>query len=120
MENNNWFTVFPALSLNVAQNYLVTDLCLETPSVGVAPASYDQFKDSSTGWETQGFLSPFQGLGAVPDDIKDLLPADCRAAFDQALDRERNWFGRWGDEKAAMCRREPTIDKAIVPYAMTL
>lgn len=119
-ESDTTFPAFSPLSRNMAQNFLITDICLETPSVGVAPASYDRFKSSSIGWETQGFMSPFQGLGAVSDDIKSLLPPDCRIAFNQAVENEESWFGQWGDEKTTMCRREPIIDKAIVPYAMTL
>lgn len=112
--------VFPRLAPQVPHNFLVTDICLETPPIGIVPASYERFRLGSTSGDTQNFLAPFQGLGAVPDDIKELLPPECRAAFDQALGNEEKWFEQWGDEKDKMCRREPIIDKAIVPYAMTL
>ncbi|CAK7235514.1 chromatin structure-remodeling complex subunit RSC7 [Sporothrix curviconia] len=117
--------VFPPLPPHVARNFYVADLHLATPPAGIAPAAYDRYRISGNGSGddnsgSNDFLSPFQGLGAVSDDIRDLLPAECRAAFDAARDREQAWFGQWGAEEDAMCRREPIIDKAIVPYAMTL
>ncbi|CAK7244994.1 MAG: chromatin structure-remodeling complex subunit RSC7 [Sporothrix thermara] len=118
--------VFPPLPPQVARNFYVTDLHLATPPAGIAPAAYDRFRVSGDDGKTsdaaarQDFLSPFQGLSAVPDDIRDLLPDECRAAFDAARDKEQQWFSQWGAEEDVMCRREPIIDKAIVPYAMTL
>ncbi|EPE09098.1 chromatin structure-remodeling complex protein rsc7 [Ophiostoma piceae UAMH 11346] len=112
--------VFPPLAPQVARNFFVTDIHLETPPAGISAAAYDRYRDGSTASGQQDFLSSFQGLGAVSDDIKDLLPPECRAAFDEAAGQEQAWFGRWGDESEAMSRREPVIDKAIVPYSMAL
>ena len=53
----------------------------------------------------------------LPDDIRDLLPDDCRQAFDAAAKNEEKWFSKWGDESDSTCRHEPVIDKAIVPYS---
>ncbi|OAA61793.1 Chromatin-remodelling complex, RSC SWI/SNF subunit Rsc7/Swp82 [Niveomyces insectorum RCEF 264] len=108
-------SVFPPLAPPVPRNFFVSDIYMETPPAGVAPVAYERLNG-----DRQDFLWPFQGLGAVSDDIKDLLPPECRKAFDEALGNEEQWFAKWGDEKDAMCRREPIIDKAIVPYAMTL
>ena len=44
---------------------------------------------------------------------------ECRVAFDGARGRERAWKARWGAEEWVMGRREPVIDKAIVPYSMS-
>ncbi|CAK7213702.1 chromatin structure-remodeling complex subunit RSC7 [Sporothrix bragantina] len=118
--------VFPALPASVARNFYVADYHLSTPPAGIAPAAYDRYRVSgedqnqSNDATRHDFLSSFQGLGAVSDDIRDLLPDECRAAFDAARDKEQQWFDQWGAEEDAMSRREPIIDKAIVPYAMTL
>ena len=117
--------VLSPLAPQVARNFCVTDIHLETPPAGIAGAAYDRYRDGSPARAAsssgqQDFLSSFQGLGAVSDDIKDLLPPECRAAFDAAAGQEQAWFARWGDESEAMCRREPVIDKAIVPYSMAL
>ncbi|KAH7326577.1 chromatin remodelling complex Rsc7/Swp82 subunit-domain-containing protein [Stachybotrys elegans] len=103
---------FPPVSLKMARNFLVTDTYYESPPAGVTPTSYEK-KDPAD------FLASFRGLGSVTDDIKELLPAECRQAFDQALEREEEWESRWGPEKEKMARRQPVIDKAIVPYSMS-
>ncbi|KAK3319080.1 chromatin remodelling complex Rsc7/Swp82 subunit-domain-containing protein [Apodospora peruviana] len=117
-------TLFPPLKPAISRNFLVTDIVLETPPAGVAPVSYEvPFRTSPAdrlASSKQDFLAPFKGLGAVPDEIRELLPEECRRAFDAAAGREEKWFERWGDEAKTTCRREPVIDKAIVPYNMTV
>ncbi|KLU84683.1 chromatin structure-remodeling complex protein RSC7 [Magnaporthiopsis poae ATCC 64411] len=83
-------------------------------------ASYDLRPSEIGGGDSADFLSPFRGLAAVSDDIKDLLPPGCRAAFDEAVAREKGWHARWGPEKEVTCRRDPIIDKAIVPSTKLL
>lgn len=102
---------FPDIPARVARNFLVTDTHMETPPSGILPSAY-----GST--ITADFLTPFRGLDAVSDEIRDLLPAECRAAFDNAASVERGWKERWGGEGEAACRRQPKIDKAIVPYTI--
>lgn len=99
---------FPPVSLKMARNFYVTDTVLETPPTGLAPAAYDKADPTD-------FLASFNGLGAVSEGIRDLLPADCRSAFDNAVEHENEWKSRWGLEKDTTCRQEPIIDKAIVP-----
>lgn len=120
-------TIFTPLKPAIARNFLVTDIHLETPPAGIAASSYEvPFRTSSASASdrqlstSQDFLAGFRGLDAVPDEIRELLPEGCREAFDKAVGNERQWFGKWGDEKDTMCRREPVIDKAIVPYNITL
>ena len=117
-------TSFPPLKTLISRNFLVTDIHMESPPAGVSPAAYDlPFRTSAESRRLPGradFLSPFRGLGSVPDDVRDLLPEDCRRAFDDAVTNEDQWFSTWGDESKTMCRREPVIDKAIVPYSMPL
>lgn len=118
-------TIFKPLPPTVPRNFRVVDTVLETPPSGIAPASYDHrfFVDSNRGASGGGarsrgstdILAPFRGLSAVPDDIRALLPDDCRAAFDEAQRQEREWHAKWGREADAACRRNPVIDKAIVP-----
>ncbi|EHA57615.1 chromatin structure-remodeling complex protein RSC7 [Pyricularia oryzae 70-15] len=120
-------SIFKPLPSTVPRNFRVVDTVLETPPSGIAPSSYDRrfFIDGdraggggSSSTRDRGstdFLAPFRGLSAVSDEIRDLLPAECRAAFDQAQQRERDWHSKWGPEKDAACRRDPVIDKAIVP-----
>jgi chromatin structure-remodeling complex protein RSC7 len=117
-------TIFPAVKPSISRNFLIMDTHLETPPAGVAAAAYDvPFRTSRPDHEPSAaadFLSPFRGLRAVPDDIRDLLPDECRQAFDGAKDKEDGWFARWGDEAQVTSRREPVVDKAIVPYSMMI
>ena len=106
----NESTLLPRLDPKVARNFTVTDTYMETPPSGVNPGAYEPSP-------APNFLSDFQGLGAVSDDIKDLLPPECRAAFDKALGEELDWKAKWGNEAEAGHRRMPIIDAAIVPYS---
>lgn len=110
---------FPPVPPSVARNFIVTDTYLEAPSGGIAPVTYDdrpipEVDDSYIG----DFLAPFRGLSAVSDDIKNELPPECREAFNKALEREKAWHAKWGTEKESKARRDPIIDKAIVPFNM--
>lgn len=98
--------------LKMSRNFYITDTYLETPPSGIASVVYDRTDKTD-------LLAPFNGLGAVSDDVKALLPPECRAAFDAAVDNETEWKTRWGPETEKMSRRQPIIDKAIVPYSMT-
>lgn len=101
---------FPSVPLKIARNFMVTDTIYETPS-GVGTAAATALTADAD------FCSPFQGLEAVPEDIKELLPADCRKAFDDAISKDQDWKSRWGPEHDVASRRLPTVDKAIVPYS---
>jgi chromatin structure-remodeling complex protein RSC7 len=101
--------VFTPLDPKIPRNFKVIDTIMETPRTGIASAVYQQ-------QNVPPFLKDFQGLGAVSDDIKDLLPPECRKAFDDALDKENEWKAKWGPESENAHRRAPIIDAAIVPY----
>lgn len=105
-------TKFPPVPLRMARNFLVMDTYCESSPRNEAsmPPSNETPAD---------FLSSFNGLGTVSDEIKALLPPECRKAFDQAIEDDREFQSRWGTEKATMSRRDPIIDKAIVPYSMS-
>lgn len=100
------------VSMKMSRNFYITDTYLETPPAGISSAVYDKADKTD-------LLAPFDGLSAVPDDVKALLPPECRAAFDTAVGNEAEWKSRWGPESEKMSRRQPIIDKAIVPYSMT-
>ena len=123
-ETSSSSAVFPPLKPIVSRNFLVTDIHLETPPTGISAASYDvPFRTSAPDRAMSAqsdFLSSFQGLTAVPDEIRDLLPEDCRNAFDKAIDNETRWHSRWGDEVDKASRGGLVVDKAIVPYSMAL
>ncbi|KAL2130358.1 hypothetical protein VTI74DRAFT_6562 [Chaetomium olivicolor] len=116
--------VFPNVKPTISRNFLVMDTHLETPPAGVAPAAYDvPFRTSQVDHEASAsadFLAPFRGLSAVSDEIYDLLPEECRKAFDIALKQENYWLSKWGNEAENTSRREPVVDKAIVPYSMMI
>ena len=117
-EGVNESQIFPSLSPSIPRNFMVTDTFFETPPSGIAAVSYESTpKGSVNGDNGSDFLAPFRGLGAVSDEIKDCLPPECREAFEKAAAQEQNWHAKWGVEASAKSRRDPVIDKAIVPYS---
>ncbi|KAI0126134.1 chromatin remodelling complex Rsc7/Swp82 subunit-domain-containing protein [Xylariales sp. AK1849] len=102
--------IFKPLDPKIPRNFKVIDTVMESPPAGIASAAYQQHA-------VPAFLKDFQGLGAISDDIKDLLPPECRQAFTQALDQENEWKAKWGPESETTHRRPPVIDAAIVPYS---
>lgn len=117
-------TVFPDLDPKITRNFQVLDIQYEPAPPGVSPLAVSSTSNlaakegagAGAGAATAEFLSPFKGLGAVSDDIKDLLPPDCRKAFDEAVGREDEWRGRWGTEQEVCSRGQPVIDRALVPF----
>jgi chromatin structure-remodeling complex protein RSC7 len=102
--------VFPALDPTVARNFTVHDVVYETPRAGISTYAYEHDDPGD-------FLAPFRGLGAVSDEIKDMLPAECRVAFEEALKHELEWKAKIHVSEAQdACRRAPVIDKDVVPY----
>lgn len=111
--------VFPPLSPSIPRNFTVIDTYYENPPAGISATSYDSRSAALTNTgPDSNFLAPFRGLGAVGDDVKDCLPADCREAFEAALAHETDWHSKWGSEASTKSRRAPTIDQAIVPYSV--
>lgn len=103
--------IFTPLNPKIPRNFKVIDTVMETPSTGIAATAYPGAKD------VPPFLKDFQGLGAISDEIKELLPPECRKAFEDALEKENDWKGKWGTESEATHRRAPIIDAHIVPYS---
>ena len=101
--------IFPAVPPKMSRNFAVMDISYEGGGYGQAAAT--------TG--APDFLASFNGLGAVSEDTRRLLPDDCRRALDAAIGKGKDWRNRWGPEEKTMARRAPVIDKAIVPYSMS-
>ena len=104
-------TTFPPVSLKVARNFYVADTYYEGSRGGVSAMAYEEADPAD-------MLAAFKGLGAVSDDIKSLLPPECKKAFDVALGKEDKWKAGRGTESDNMHRTAPVIDKAIVPYSV--
>lgn len=96
----------------MSRNFYITDTMYESSDAGIISGANSQA-------ESADFLHAFSGLSAVSDDIKDLLPAECRKAFDRAVEKEAAFRAQWGLEAEHASRLQPVIDKAIVPYSMT-
>lgn len=103
--------VFPQVSLKMARNFYVSDTYYEKPSKGINPSAYPSFGDS-------GAVNGPQGLTAISPELTKLLPPECLGAFETALANEKQWRARWQPQSQATSRRQPIIDKAIVPYSM--
>ncbi|KAK6067209.1 nuclear localization protein [Seiridium cupressi] len=103
--------VFAPLNPVIPRNFKVIDTIMETPPASLPSSAYQQ------NYNVPDFLASFQGLGAMSDEIKDLLPPECRKAFDEAVAQESEWKAKWGPEAEMGHRRLPVIDAAIVPYS---
>jgi chromatin structure-remodeling complex protein RSC7 len=108
-------TMFPPPDPKVTRNYLVLDTHYRSPPSGIASAAYEPPNPAD-------ILAPFRGLAAVSDEIKDLLPPECRVAFDDALAQETAWREQWDEAKAreAETRRPLIIDRTVQPYSVPL
>jgi len=78
------WTIFPKLDAVYARNFRIHDVCLET-----AP-------DSTLG--VPGIADDETSLSNIATEIVDELPPECREAFEEAIDREREWKTRWRTE----------------------
>jgi chromatin structure-remodeling complex protein RSC7 len=101
--------LFTPVPHKLSRNFAVMDTSYESGGYGSAAAKTD----------TTDFLATFNGLESVPAEIRNLLPEECRRAFDGAVSKDREWQSKWGTEEQMMARRAPVIDKAIVPYSMS-
>jgi chromatin structure-remodeling complex protein RSC7 len=82
-------TIFGPVSSVVARNFLVTDLVYQSPSMsglGI-PGPDGNYYD----------VGP-NGLASVPDDVLDVLPPECRQAYEDAKAKETEWRNTWRSE----------------------
>ncbi|ROT41328.1 chromatin structure-remodeling complex protein RSC7 [Sodiomyces alkalinus F11] len=104
-------STFPKVDPKLSSKVQILDVYYEPAPPGVSPLVHTR-----NGGHAPDFLEPFHGLGAVSDEIKDLLPPECREAFDETLAKENEWKSRWGNEADVCSRGVPIIDRAIVPF----
>jgi chromatin structure-remodeling complex protein RSC7 len=115
-------STFTPIQPQISRNFFITDTYLQTPPAGISAASYDlPFRTAADAADREASdrsdpLASFRGLASVSSEIRDLLPEDCKGAFDEARQNEEQWHARWGSEADSTSRKVPIIDKAIVPY----
>ena len=95
-------TMFRPIDPVVSRNYMIIDTVFEAPP-------YNYPSRLVPGPDGDSFDIGFNGLSAVTDDVKDCLPPECREAFDEALEKEREWKSKWGGESVDGHRRMPKI-----------
>ena len=106
---------FPPVPLRMARNFYIADTYMELPPLGMPNSTVTSYQRDAG---PPDFLAAFDGLSAVSDEIANLLPPECRTAFDKAVGHEKEWKSRWGTEAECASRRVPIVDKAIVPYSL--
>ncbi len=89
-------TLFPPIPPIISRNFAIIDThflspALTNPSHPSRTVPLDM-ASSGHGHSNSG------GLSAIPDDILAELPAECRAAFEEAKRAEMGWSGLWGRE----------------------
>ena len=82
---------FAPVPAAVSRNFTVVDTHFDAPPISHAgyPGPDGDIEDPSSGPN---------GLGSISQEIIDELPADCRAAFEEARSTERRWKQQWGTE----------------------
>lgn len=98
-------TIFPPVPPQLARNFLIVDTLYEN-----ATHSHLGVPGPDGGAMDVGF----SGLEGVGEDVKELLPVECREAFERALGRERVWKGGWGTEEEDGRRGRLVIDKGVI------
>jgi chromatin structure-remodeling complex protein RSC7 len=88
-----------------SKNYMIVDTIYES-----APGS----TLGVPGPDGDDYDLGFNGLSSISDDIKAELPPECRKAFDDALEKEKQWKNKWGTESQFTHRKAPTIDKGVI------
>lgn len=95
-------TIFHPVPAPIARTFTVIDTVFTAPPVSNTgyPGPDGSISDPSSGPN---------GLGSIPDDILDELPADCRAAFEVERAREAAWKQGWGVEGKSALRGDLRI-----------
>lgn len=99
-------TIFTPVNPIYTRNYLIVDTLYETPPTGITagiPGSCDGTNDVG-----------FNGLSSVSEEIRNLLPEECRVAFEKAVREERAWKGKWGGEERDGMRAGMVIHKGFI------
>lgn len=99
-------TIFTPVNPIYSRNYLIVDTVYESPPIGNAAGI--------PGPDSNNYDIGFNGLSSISDEIRDLLPEDCRVAFERAAEGEREWKGRWGCEEVDGRRANLVIHKGFI------
>lgn len=85
-------TIFASISPIISRNYTVVDTVYDAPPISHAgyPGPDGDVEDLASGPN---------GLGSISDELVQELPVECRAAFEEARRREREWKTGWGRER---------------------
>jgi len=95
-------TMFTPIDPVISRNYMVVDTVFEAPP-------YNYPSRLVPGPDGDSFDIGFNGLSGVSDDVKACLPPECRAAFEEALEKETEWKNKWSGEAVDGHRRMPKI-----------
>lgn len=98
-------TIFSPVKPIYSHNYLIIDTKFESPHCRTygTPGPDGECHDIGS-----------NGLSGISEDILMELPPECRAAFDEAVTKERQWKNKWGTENADGMRAVPIVDKGYV------
>jgi len=99
-------TIFAPVNPIYSRNYLIVDTVYETPPTGNTVGI--------PGPDSNSYDIGFNGLSNISAEIRDLLPEECRKAFELAVDGEVEWKGRWGTEGVDGKRAELVIHKGFI------
>jgi chromatin structure-remodeling complex protein RSC7 len=98
-------SIFAPVKPAYSRNFLIVDTLYENP-----PYSHL----GTPGPDGCGIDTSFNGLSAISDELKDLLPFECRKEFNKALSKELEWKEKWTTEAKDSMRRAPVIDKGLI------
>ncbi|EMC92957.1 hypothetical protein BAUCODRAFT_37871 [Baudoinia panamericana UAMH 10762] len=93
-------SIFPPVPPIISRNFVITDTHLSHPAL--PSSSGYPGPDSATLDPTSGS----NGLTTIPAELVEELPAECRAAFEQARGEETRWKRSWGTEAGSALRGE--------------
>lgn len=98
-------SIFPPVKPIYSRNFMIIDTYYESPSTA---------NPRVPGPDGDVYDLGFNGLSSISDDIRSELPPECLQAFNEALDKEMEWKGKWGSEGRDGHRKAPIIDKGTI------
>lgn len=99
-------TIFTPVNPIYTRNYLVVDTLYESPPTGST--------SGIPGPDGDSYDVGFNGLSSVSEEIRNLLPEECRVAFEKAVGDELAWKGKWAGEAGDGMRAGMVIHKGFI------
>jgi len=99
-------SIFTPVNPVYTRNYLIVDTLYETPPNGLT--------SGIPGPDGNSYDMGFNGLSSIPEDIRNLLPDDCKQAFEAALRDELEWKNKFGTESRDGARASTIINKGFM------